>query len=1073
MELQSDEVLTPRRGDEVEFRDGNLVWFYCTVLKEANVDGLVEVFFPCDRTKELVDPKRLRLATADSSVHGARQRSIPFMSTVPSPERIARQAAVAREREQTERAARGRDRLKTLHAHHQSVHALRWFFEQLRLRGNEEILRVHAASRLWKTAADAVTAAADASALLTVHSNCLLLGPRERAVFVGQEAATTKRLAAEETLLNEMSRSAEQLGRGYRPVFNDYVSIPSSWLVARGSCLVSRDCYRLLASPVASRKKVSRERVGAVHGDKKPLRSLALAPTRSLARSLLLSLPLARSLSLPLARSRLAPLASPLSRRSHCSLSMSVPAHATADEADTLQAHRAKVRDEAACPSSLDVDDWHHQRSHTPALRPIAQFLHQTGAPVGRANDTLDSMMAQGASRSAYATRLRQTISVCEAMIRRDLCPNDLDPFHTYVGSMLCDRISGSTMNELREHWGCVTSCVTMRSTLERLMRCAAADTGVLPGTVSTCSTADNFGTLFQQLMGVLRTEVTTLWHLDVRESDLPVLINMSVPRYHALSIEWVAMEHTGLHTPTDFQASLESDQLLRSCVFAFVSAVDNLALPSLDVLEESSAAKDGIPGTDESNEQRSNRDEEAPGDAGRHHRTRRLKAVHPIGTRNVDITAIPVSRSTWAPLNLTREDDADAGVTDAADDAASADASNTGGLPSIWNRGVTVQPELDMNFAQKETIAFLVKLVRRRASRGGTSVDFICGDGAPTMKINSFIRASLCFILGEDSDVIDGALNEAAEVADGADEDTADANADEEMTESQAETAEALLSPELMAAVLTTVNLLGVFHAFMDIAKRIFKTIKSTLCALAPLWRDSIKKVQFFLSVGNISRCYMEVMAVAVGIARFFVDKFRESPYFAGGARTLDQFEEWLEKWGEVSSIVKQLHITLDLLVLLKDFRSAMRSGLLEAVELFLQQHLEIACGTGGDQYRQILTDFMVLLRCMPEKFLVLMEQHMFVDFGSHFKPADEFTEEIHHWLSILLGKAVPRPQVFKAQTSRHTASLSQVRSPPAQRAPSARRPTPPRACAVRRALRTPPSLLLRCVRPSGAFAY
>ena len=72
MELQS-EVLAPRRGDEVEFRDGNLVWFYCTVLREANVDGLVEVFFPCDRTKELVDPKRLRLATADSSVHGRRR----------------------------------------------------------------------------------------------------------------------------------------------------------------------------------------------------------------------------------------------------------------------------------------------------------------------------------------------------------------------------------------------------------------------------------------------------------------------------------------------------------------------------------------------------------------------------------------------------------------------------------------------------------------------------------------------------------------------------------------------------------------------------------------------------------------------------------------------------------------------------------------------------------------------------------------------------------------------------------------------------------------------------------------
>ena len=304
MELQSDEVLTPRRGDEVEFRDGNLVWFYCTVLKEANVDGLVEVFFPCDRTKELVDPKRLRLATADSSVHGARQRSIPFMSTVPSPERIARQAAVAREREQTERAARGRDRLKTLHAHHQSVHALRWFFEQLRLRDNEELLRVHAASRLWKAAADAVTAAADASALLTVHSNCLLLGPRERAVFVGQEAATTKRLAAEETLLNEMSRSAEQLGRGYRPVFNDYVSIPSSWLVARVSCLViAIDCSR----PRSRREKRCRESASAqCMGIRNPCaRSLSLPLARSLARCCFRSRSLARSRSRSLAHASL------------------------------------------------------------------------------------------------------------------------------------------------------------------------------------------------------------------------------------------------------------------------------------------------------------------------------------------------------------------------------------------------------------------------------------------------------------------------------------------------------------------------------------------------------------------------------------------------------------------------------------------------------------------------------------------------------------------------------------------------------------------------------------------------
>ena len=109
------------------------------------------------------------------------------------------------------------------------------------------------------------------------------------------------------------------------------------------------------------------------------------------------------------------------------------------------------------------------------------------------------------------------------------------------------------------------------------------------------------------------------------------------------------------------------------------------------------------------------------------------------------------------------------------------------------------------------------------------------------------------------------------------------------------------------------------------------------------------------------------------------------------------------------------------------------MRAGLLEAALLVPEQHYELACGTGGDQYRQILSDFRVMIRSCPEQILVLIEQHMLVDFGSHFKAADEVTEEIHHWLKMLLGKACPNPDVFRSQMREFSVRLREVSVPSA----------------------------------------
>ena len=286
------------------------------------------------------------------------------------------------------------------------------------------------------------------------------------------------------------------------------------------------------------------------------------------------------------------------------------------------------------------------------------------------------------------------------------------------------------------------------------------------------------------------------------------------------------------------------------------------------------------------------------------------------------------------------------------------------GPLCRVWDRGFAVHPELPMNFATKETIAFLVKLVTRRAKRGGC-LNFMCEYGAPTLKINAFVRAALAYTLGQPVEEIDDAV--ASISTDAADDDDVDDN-DADRGDADLIAAEKILSPELYSAVLSVINVPGVFHGYLDIIKRSFEIIHSELAATAPLWRDSLPKVMFFLSCGDVARCYLEAMGYVVAAARFLLDQFRLSQNFQRDkARTMDQFEEWVGAWGAGTKIILRLQLSIDLLVMVKSLRDAMRAGLLEPALLVLEQLLEISAATGGDQYRQILADFKVMLRSCP----------------------------------------------------------------------------------------------------------
>jgi hypothetical protein len=163
--------------------------------------------------------------------------------------------------------------------------------------------------------------------------------------------------------------------------------------------------------------------------------------------------------------------------------------------------------------------------------------------------------------------------------------------------------------------------------------------------------------------------------------------------------------------------------------------------------------------------------------------------------------------------------------------------------IPQIWKRGISMHPELDMNFAEKETIANLLKRVYWRAA-GRTTVA-MSGDGAPNLKIGMFVRAALAYIRGDGADAVEAAMTSAAaEVDDGEDE------------EEGGEGDQKSIPTDVYAAVLNIYNILGAFHAFLDIAKRTFTVARSTLAAVSPLWRNTFPKVRFFLDCGNAMRC-------------------------------------------------------------------------------------------------------------------------------------------------------------------------------------------------------------------------
>ena len=281
------------------------------------------------------------------------------------------------------------------------------------------------------------------------------------------------------------------------------------------------------------------------------------------------------------------------------------------------------------------------------------------------------------------------------------------------------------------------------------------------------------------------------------------------------------------------------------------------------------------------------------------------------------------------------------------------------------------------MNHADNAAIGALTTHAVRRAAAVGAR-PAMCHDGSPQKKVQAFSREAYQKL-----------MNPAANTT------TAIAAADD----NENGTDIAAMEKVNVESALKVLNLIGMFYVFADLLKRTLTLARPTMMGLCSRWRDSLRKQEFFISGGNITRCYYELMSAAAGIARHFLDTFRASHEFSNGQREIRKLCDWIDEIAERAPIVAQLQFTVRLSVLVWGLRSAMRAGSIKACTRVIKHHIEICGATGGDNYLRILTEFLVLFKTCPERDLVVLEELMFTDVGSCYLPNDELIEWFHNF--------------------------------------------------------------------------
>ena len=511
------------------------------------------------------------------------------------------------------------------------------------------------------------------------------------------------------------------------------------------------------------------------------------------------------------------------------------------------------------------------------------------------------------------------------------------------------------------------------------------ADTSALPGVLFSLLVSDNTGCLIKGAVQALRKEICSNYFKDVTLADIHRVAGLSESAFRALSSQWRPMHLTGIETPSDLLADEESDAFVVYLRQAFVRGVDDMA--SLDRIgtllrdtsqdyREDGRAIDGRGGSVAKTERR--------------YTTVCETATYVEGTTEVSVTQLKPEQREWkVGVNLiTPSDNVESDSEDGGDRAEADEIIDPLQPRRVWEM-ITQYPSLDLNHADIKTIAKLLMIGCRRASRVQATAA-VLGDGSPTMKVSAFARAELTRLLKQpnvrDSDMAEELSAELANM-----------NEDDDDGSSSLQDENAMRDAGSNA--LSTLNLIGFMHVFADSVKRAFRETRNNVAGFAPLWRNSFRKVQYLLDGTDMARCYIEFMSIATGVSRFFLDTYRAQPSFTPCNKSMDAFDEWLEQWGDEVPIVEQLITIVDLAVFLWGVRCSMRTGKIEFCIMLVKHHIELAAGTGGDHYLRLLTDFLVLFETMPETYLVVLEMLMFTDVGSANLASDEFLEFEHNW--------------------------------------------------------------------------
>ncbi|MEO1478354.1 MAG: hypothetical protein AAFV01_07230, partial [Bacteroidota bacterium] len=631
----------------------------------------------------------------------------------------------------------------------------------------------------------------------------------------------------------------------------------------------------------------------------------------------------------------------------------------------------------------------------TPVLRPLHRYFVALTAPETQRQNAIEDCPRP----------FRQTASVVTSLLRCAAEPRLREDNIAEITDAVAPGLSGSLQDDVAREYRVVQSTAShkARRRTARAGLPVAEDLGLEEDAVAHEKTQDNFGRVC--LSEWRRREMTTTWIRALKGT--PDFLSF----LESLSKDWLEMRETGIEDDDALQPQVIDHAFLRVTAFEYYRAVDALPAVPEDPEDVSLLAAPNL-----GREQR-------PSVSVSDVTTERTEAF--FRKLGVDEEALRLSTATAAAVEEGVEEE-----------KATELSGELRGSPffgyepmkeSVWEReSVHTLMEKDANFAEaKEVMASVCELFDAAIETDGPAetgglrrcrkMIAYAGDGAPIMALQKSQRVA--FKVGleradagqtpfpEDQPVSLDASYESEDDEDAGDEVPEEERlADEPPRAAMRNNLGGSMDARSCAALMSTTLLMGVWHMLLSAMRSALK-LSPWLTPLAALFRRTEGRVNFLFNCGKLRESMGEVEAILAGVTLFELEWWRKDEDADHG--DYGAFDAWLDT-GPCAACpaLRALHEFREVIAVARNVYFGMRSGNLPFLLSALRHLRVLSAVTGGDKYTRGLTEFMVMLRTMPERDLAMVCMLMFVDMGiSGFVGADEFTENLHWLINDQIG--------------------------------------------------------------------